>query len=867
MKSQSAKQIRTVAAMVVSMLLFTQTIWAQGPPPPGPGFPSGERANLGLYGGRVLNMAYDAAHNIVIAAVEAPQSVFISADSGATWQAAFPNDSLEFFDGPNQRGFGGRGMQVTASDGYCYARTSQEAGTLTGSQVSEDGRHWRTLLDPYLVSSFLRSIFPGQANDGQFAILDLSTQGPVALVSARNYVFRTTDAGTTWAISVLPDSMSFNIDKDIYSVELCRDDTTATHFYAALSGNGDVTDCALYRTEDGKNFTQLHVASGTDTVTAVRDIVSYTYSGDTLWVSVAEESNQSLNGLWRSYDAGATWTQVFESSNPHMAPDLKIYVDAAFTGPDHVRLFLVGEDKYSDDLGDTWVEFHAQSDPTVPRVSNAQAGIGHIPDTEIYFSMGDGAPARSVNGLEGTYVFDPEGIEGIIIRDIAQIPNDPDKVYLATSLGLAYTSVFTDTTIPAAEKWMAPNGSFPINPNNGGNTGFTAVEIDPNNTDHIVSANGNAIFVTNNGGFDNNSWSAVQYSDITGFDDMAFKGQGGVISQFAFITSDSIIAAAYCERQFYGALILSTDGGHSWATLPQAGTHSFRTVVAARNAARDSLVLFAGGGSVNEDPVTHTTYIDSGAVYRSNDWGATWIKTASAPHGEFNPQPYALPINEIMAKPNSLDTLYMACGENLSNAIVRTFDGGYTLESISLEAVGMFEGAFEAVAINKHHPDSIYFAVRRDILVYEADSNRTTTLFRGYPGELTHTLLYDDLTMGSSSGFYEIKSHGTKKPVGIGSGKSLLPGSVRLEQNYPNPFNPSTTIGFYLPSAGKVKLQIFNILGQRVKTLRDAPMAAGTHKLLWNAAGLSSGIYFYRLQVKLKDGRQKTYTRKLMLLK
>jgi len=863
MKLKLGKRVGVSALLIIALLLLNRSTFAQGPPP---GFPSGERTNLGLYGGRVLGMAYDEVHGVVVAAVEAPQSVFISSDSGTTWQAAFPNDSLEFFEGATNRGFGGRGVRVSASDGYCYAQTSQQAGNLTSSQVSEDGRHWRTLLDPYLVGDLLRSAFPGHA-DGQFSILDISVQGPVALVSARNFVFRTTDAGRSWAVSVLPDSESFNVDKNIYAVELCRNDTTGTHFYAALSGNSGPTDCALYRTEDGVHFTQLHVASGSDTVTAIRNIVSYPYSGDTLWVAVAEESNQPLNGLWRSYDAGADWTQVFVSTNPMQSPDLKIYVDSAYTGPDHVRLFLVGENKYSDDLGDTWTDFSPQDDPSVPRVSSAQAAIGHIPNSDIYFSMGDGAPARSTTGLEGNYVFDPEGIEGITIWDIAQIPNDPDKVYLATSVGLAYTSAFTDTALTPAEKWSSPNGRYPINPNNGGNTGFTAIEIDPYNTSHIVAANGNALFVSTNGGFDNDSWSAVQYSEINGFDEMTFKGQGGIISQFAFLTSDSIIAAAYCERQFYGALLLSTDGGKHWATMSQAGTHSFRTVVAAWNAVHDSLVLFAGGGSVNEDPVTHATHIDSGAVYRSTDWGATWVQTAQAPHGEFNPQPYALPINDMMAKPGSLDTLYMACGENLSNAIVRTFDGGNTLESISLEAVGMFEGAFEAVAINKHHPDSIYFAVRRDILVYDADSNRTTPLFRGYPGELTHTLLYDDLTMGSSAGFYEVKGHGSKNPVGLGRRSGKIPAKIQLEQNYPNPFNPSTTIGFILPSAGKVKLEIFNILGQRIKALLSAPMTAGRHTVCWQAPEVSSGVYFYRLQVNFADGNRKVLTKKLMLLK
>lgn len=69
-----------------------------------------------------------------------------------------------------------------------------------------------------------------------------------------------------------------------------------------------------------------------------------------------------------------------------------------------------------------------------------------------------------------------------------------------------------------------------------------------------------------------------------------------------------------------------------------------------------------------------------------------------------------------------------------------------------------------------------------------------------------------------------------------------------LYPNYPNPFNAATTISFYLPEATQVDLSIFNANGQQITTLVHAPMAAGYQKLDWNASGLSSGMYFYRLK-------------------
>lgn len=75
-----------------------------------------------------------------------------------------------------------------------------------------------------------------------------------------------------------------------------------------------------------------------------------------------------------------------------------------------------------------------------------------------------------------------------------------------------------------------------------------------------------------------------------------------------------------------------------------------------------------------------------------------------------------------------------------------------------------------------------------------------------------------------------------------------LPDGFSLEQNYPNPFNPSTTIKFTLGTASNIKLNIYNILGQKVATLLDAPMAAGTHTVNFNARHLASGVYIYSIE-------------------
>lgn len=74
------------------------------------------------------------------------------------------------------------------------------------------------------------------------------------------------------------------------------------------------------------------------------------------------------------------------------------------------------------------------------------------------------------------------------------------------------------------------------------------------------------------------------------------------------------------------------------------------------------------------------------------------------------------------------------------------------------------------------------------------------------------------------------------------------PKSYQLSQNYPNPFNPTTNITFDVPKSGYISLKVYNSMGQEVKTLTDGVFNPGSYTVGFNATGLSSGIYFYKLE-------------------
>ena len=92
--------------------------------------------------------------------------------------------------------------------------------------------------------------------------------------------------------------------------------------------------------------------------------------------------------------------------------------------------------------------------------------------------------------------------------------------------------------------------------------------------------------------------------------------------------------------------------------------------------------------------------------------------------------------------------------------------------------------------------------------------------------------------------------------------KTDLPQVFALLQNHPNPFNPATEIGFSIPRASDLTLEIFNALGQKVVTLVDEKRETGSYRVTWDGTGFPSGIYFYRLATM-----GFIETRKMMLMK
>jgi flagellar hook assembly protein FlgD len=89
--------------------------------------------------------------------------------------------------------------------------------------------------------------------------------------------------------------------------------------------------------------------------------------------------------------------------------------------------------------------------------------------------------------------------------------------------------------------------------------------------------------------------------------------------------------------------------------------------------------------------------------------------------------------------------------------------------------------------------------------------------------------------------------------TGIGDETEAMPTKYALHQNYPNPFNPSTTIKYDLKAKTDVKLTIYNVLGQKVRTLVNMNQSAGFKNIVWDGLNdvgeqVSTGVYIYRIE-------------------
>ncbi len=190
------------------------------------------------------------------------------------------------------------------------------------------------------------------------------------------------------------------------------------------------------------------------------------------------------------------------------------------------------------------------------------------------------------------------------------------------------------------------------------------------------------------------------------------------------------------------------------------------------------------------------------------------------------------------------------------DARFETADGGSMVQTHAAQVSGATE--FAVSIQSDAYPLTITWNVNRGTASYELADGVEGRAFRSKG-------------MGGEGSMKITNSNVNKFSVKL-VGDGQLPKEFALSQNYPNPFNPTTSITYALPVDSRVTMEIYNVIGQRVRTLVSDNQPAGYHAAEWNGMGnsgqqLSSGVYFLQLSAVGNNGKTFNDIRKLMMLK
>ena len=767
---------------------------------------AGARTNMGLYGGSSLDLTFNYSNRRLFAAISSPASLFYTDDTCKTWSRAFPDDSLEYGCG---RGWGGRAVRVLSNqNNWVAVQTSQEAGTLNALVISYDGgTTWTTAMDGWMMNQL------GFQGMGNVTGMTLTDYYMFCLMGKR--IVRVSNAG--------PVNPGTDVTDITTAIAGMNPNATVKGIAAGNNGNGypyyilvDSTGqfgnspCDIYR-YDGTSFTRISPPIGVAGASAIFTHPNQS-NADTLFIVT-----NGMGGaqLYRSLNGGASWTMISSPGSNFSLSDVDYSPDWVASMPQSNGMVLIIPGvAMSDDMGTNWTSINLQNNGGAVHPNSPNVVVG---------TMGRGVVV-STTGPAGPYTIAPNyGLEAVTIKKISRTTSK-GVFYLATRAGLAYTTAYTNTAVSGFDKWNAPYGQFPV-PNVGDDAGISAVAIDPEDSLHVIAgySNGFALTTTGVSGFANvqpSGWNTA--------------GTDPAVNDILFVNTNTVLAVTGGDNQNAsgkGHIWRTTDGGTTWTNVSPVGFSCGNTL--AKGTVNGNHVIYCGTGLSG-------SMADPGTLWKSTDDGATWTMVTYGPTASNNPSVSQLPIYDLAVDPRGTDTLYMACGSNLDYAFVKSTNGGSTFTAINAQG----EGAFTSVCINQTYPDSVYTAIRRDILVYDAATDSVMYIYRGLPGELVPDLAFGSVLAGTSMGFFKVEAT-PLNTTGISHVNTTESGDLSI---FPNPVQDEATIIFKAARKSEVSIKVFDLMGNLVWTAPVQTAGTEVQKVTMNTSELSSGTYCVRMQ-------------------
>jgi len=332
------------------------------------------------------------------------------------------------------------------------------------------------------------------------------------------------------------------------------------------------------------------------------------------------------------------------------------------------------------------------------------------------------------------------------------------------------------------------------------------------------------------------------------------------------------VSAIDSNRAWVGSGISSPGDGRIFATTDGGGTWTEQTYPAPMSPFIDGIKIFqdlsgyalgdpASGGKFvllhTTDGGVHWTHVAGEPVGSSNEagWNNAFCWTDES-HGWFGTNKGHLwrttngGATWVSSTTPDSGSIAVSFADN-SNGIVGYLDG--TL-SVTTDGGGSWTArtspTAQTITSLSYVSGTPYIWMSDDFGPYlSTDRGSTWTPQTVFPfsGFIFHGTFFDTTAGWMVTSFGEALLYHGRVATSIAATGSIQPTSFFLEQNYPNPFNPSTRIRFQIPTRSKVRLTVYNVLGQRIAEVVNREYEAGAYDQAWVGA-VSSGIYFYRIE-------------------
>jgi photosystem II stability/assembly factor-like uncharacterized protein len=767
----------------------------------------------------------------------------------------------------------------------------------------------------HILAPTWQSVGPSNVG-GRIAALALHPADPNLIYAgaASGGVWKSTDNGTTWT-SIFNESPSIGA--------LTLDPNNPQTIYVG-TGEANPGGVAIYPGNGiwrSSNAGQTWSNLGLSTTGQIGKIEIHPSNSSRIFVAAQGlyRSKTLERGIYRSTNAGASWEKILYANDTTGACD--VIVDQS--NPNRVIAALWSRYRplthstlnsassglwLSADGGNTWSQItngFPANDVNIGRTSLAYARS----QPSIYFALlSNGTGVRGIyrssdNGTSWTSVSASFGGEGQVWYNnvIAVHPTNPNLVYAGM------TDAYRTTNGGAL--WSVTATSVHVD--------FHAIAFANANPNRIVVGSDGGVFTSSNGG---TSWIKCLNLPITQFyagtvdhtnPQRYFGGTQDNGTPRTLTGSQNDWSSIYGGDGFYvlvdptnpnriyaesqnGGLGYSTNGGVSfnggtngisgsdrknWCTpiamdlthpmTLYTGTHRvYRTRNGMQSWTAISSDLTRGnGGRIGTITTIDVAKSDSNVVYVGTDDGKVQVTTNGGT--SWNDITGLLPtrwVTRVTVDPDSANVCYVTISGYLQYVhqahIYKTTNFGQSWISIG--------GNLPDIPLN----DVIVDAAARPRLYIASDAGVLYSTNRGVTwnvlGDGLPSVPVHDLTLHSPTRKLVAFTHGrsawavdvTTLTSAVNLGDNTLPAQIALHQNYPNPFNPSTKIRFELQRPSFASLKVFDLQGNEVATLVEEGLEPGTHVRTFDASHISSGTYFYQLQVGTTS-----VTKKLTVLK